>query len=59
MKRRAQTKPKKPIWQPEHWLMWWQIFLSRLPWIIIALAMAGNSYGIRDWFSIFRCLPIR
>ncbi|MBK8039615.1 MAG: hypothetical protein IPK22_21155 [Verrucomicrobiaceae bacterium] len=57
--RPACKPPQKPQWRPEHWLMFWQILLSRLPWIIIAVAMAGSSYGIRDWLLISRWFPIR
>jgi hypothetical protein len=35
-KRPACKSPKKPQWQPEHWLMLWEIVWKRLHLVILA-----------------------
>ena len=45
-KRRAQYHPKKPIWQPEHWLILWESFWKRLP-IVIFFSLLGVAEVIR------------
>ncbi|MBE7495857.1 MAG: hypothetical protein HS117_13005 [Verrucomicrobiaceae bacterium] len=45
-KRRAPQNPKKPIWQPEHWLMLWEIVWKRLP-IVILFSLWGIADLIR------------
>ncbi|MCB1275352.1 hypothetical protein [Prosthecobacter sp.] len=68
-KRHARKPRKKRQWQPEHWLMLWEIIWNRLPWTIWAFAVlllavaclihalaVGNSpsSAMSEWFSITR-----
>lgn len=46
-KRRAPNPNPKPQWQPEHWLMFWEILLKRLHLIILAVLL-GTAYLIRS-----------
>ncbi|MBL9181965.1 MAG: hypothetical protein JNN17_07480 [Verrucomicrobiaceae bacterium] len=45
-KRHAPQNPKKPNWQPEHWLMLWEIIWKRLP-IVILVTLLGTAELIR------------
>jgi len=45
-KRLASKNTKKPIWQPEHWLMLWVSFWNRLP-IVILCSFLGIAELIR------------
>jgi len=69
-KRHAPKPTKKPTanaWEPEHWLMLWEIIWKRLPWIIWSLAglmlaaaclihsaVSGDSpsSAFREWLSL-------
>ena len=42
-KRRVPNKPQKPQWQPEHWLIFWEILLNRLHLLILAVLL-GIAY---------------
>lgn len=40
-KTHAFKKTPKPEWQPEHWLMFWEILLKRLHHIILAVLLGA------------------
>jgi hypothetical protein len=63
----ALKKTPKPQWQPEHWLMLWESFWQRLPWLVWAFAglllaaaclvhsvVSGDSptAAMREWLSL-------
>jgi hypothetical protein len=68
-KHHAAKNSKKPQWQPEHWLMLWDIIWKRLPWLVWAFAwlllaaaclvhsvVSGDSpsTAMHEWFSLTR-----